>query len=501
MPSQKQEFSFQGQTTDQLLVFAYGTFLELGWTPKYAGPNAIIGYTPRSWNKYDDEIVVQANDQTLTITSSLVHNESFDMMGKNKKHIKDFMTAFEKVRSSAPKPRWTEALEQLRDQTVQAVTEEAKEAKEIDNVMRSGASNIYLTYAILAINLLVFLLMVIDGAGILSSNSMNIAVHKWWGSNYAPLTLSGDWWRLITSVFIHFGIIHLIMNCYSLYVAGVFLEPMLGKVRYIVAYLATGVLANIASLWWHNDQVNGAGASGAIFGLYGVFLALLLTNLIPKRMRIALLQSIGIFVIFNIIYGLQSGQAIDNAAHIGGLLSGMAIGFAYYLSLKKQETKSYIVPILITVIAIASARYYLDSREHLISPEKRERELININESKTTEGKTFAINYSKVTNLDFKHYSILVDSTINNKQKVKELNELLPGWREAEKEINEAKQTGLSETTLKKIKLITELIAARKEEISAFTRSVEDPKTENNLKLMEVRNRLNEVINELNVSN
>jgi len=51
MPSQKQEFSFPGQTTDQLLQFAYGAFLELGWTPKYAGPNAIVGYTPRSWNK------------------------------------------------------------------------------------------------------------------------------------------------------------------------------------------------------------------------------------------------------------------------------------------------------------------------------------------------------------------------------------------------------------------------------------------------------------------
>jgi len=58
MPSQKQEFSFPGLTPEQLLLYAYGTFLELGWTPKYAGPNAIIGYTPRSWKKYGDEILV-----------------------------------------------------------------------------------------------------------------------------------------------------------------------------------------------------------------------------------------------------------------------------------------------------------------------------------------------------------------------------------------------------------------------------------------------------------
>ena len=136
MPSQKQEFSFPGQTTDQLLLFAYGAFLKLGWTPKYAGPNAIVGYTPRSWNKYDDEILVEANGEIMSVTSSLVHNESFDMMGKNKKHIKDFMEAFEKVRSSMPKPGWAEAIERLRSQTVQTVTEETKQAEEIDKVMK-----------------------------------------------------------------------------------------------------------------------------------------------------------------------------------------------------------------------------------------------------------------------------------------------------------------------------------------------------------------------------
>ena len=116
MPSQKQEFSFPGLTTEQLLLLAYGAFLELGWMPKYAGPNAIIGYTPRSWNKYDDEILVEATDEIMSVKSSLVHNESFDMMGKNKKHIKDFIGAFEKVRSSAPKPAWTTAIENLRKQ-------------------------------------------------------------------------------------------------------------------------------------------------------------------------------------------------------------------------------------------------------------------------------------------------------------------------------------------------------------------------------------------------
>lgn len=356
MPSQKQELSFPGQTTDQLLLFAYGTFLELGWTPKYAGPNAIVGYTSRNWNKYEDEILVEANSEMMSVTSSLVHNESFDMMGKNKKHIKDFTEAFEKVRSSMPKPEWAEAIEQLKAQTVQTVTEEAKQAEEIDKVMKRSRSNLYATYSIIAINIVVFILMVIDGAEIFTVT--NGLVHVKWGSNVTALTLSGDWWRLITSTFIHFGIIHLAMNMYALYAAGVYLEPMLGKTKYIVAYLCTGIIAGIVSLWWHKEGLNGAGASGAIFGLYGVFLALLFTNLIPKQVRSALLQSIGIFVVFNIVYGMRSG--IDNAAHIGGLLSGMLIGFIFYLELSgKINIRKSVAAVLITILTVAGTWYFL----------------------------------------------------------------------------------------------------------------------------------------------
>jgi rhomboid protease GluP len=360
MPSKKQEFSYPGKTPDQLLQIAYGTFLELGWTPKYAGPDAIIGYTPRSWNKYEDEILIEAKDGIIAVTSSLVHNESFDMMGKNKKHIEDFITAFEKINAPEPKPEWAEEIEKLRLQTIETVTKESKQAGETDKVMNLSGSNLYVTYAIIAINIIVFILMAIDGAEIFTVTEG--LVHIKWGSNVTALTFSGDWWRLITSTFIHFGIIHLVMNMYALYSAGVYLEPMLGKTKYITAYLCTGVIAGIVSLWWHKDGVNGAGASGAIFGLYGVFISLLLTNLIPKQTRSALLQSIGIFVVFNLVYGMKSG--IDNAAHIGGLISGMLIGFIFYLEMSgKLNIKKSIVTLLITILTVAGTWYFLTNNK------------------------------------------------------------------------------------------------------------------------------------------
>ena len=473
MPSQKQEFSFPGQTTDQLLLFAYGTFLELGWTPKYAGPNAIVGYTPRSWNKYEDEIVVEANDETMSVTSSLVHNESFDVTGKNKKHIRDFMEAFEKVRSSMPKPGWAEAIERLRSQTVQTVTEETKQAGEIDKVMKLSGSILYVTYGIIAINVIVFILMVIDGADIFTVK--NGLVHIEWGSNVTGLTLSGDWWRLITSTFLHFGIIHLAMNMYALYTAGVYLEPMLGKTKYIAAYLCTGIIAGIVSLWWHKDGVNGAGASGAIFGLYGVFLALLFTNLIPKQVRSALLQSIGIFVVFNIVYGMRSG--IDNAAHIGGLLSGMLIGFVFYLELSgKINTRKSMSAVLITILTVAGTWYFL------------------------TNYKTDAVRIDQLQN----EFFVLQDSAMNSliesekligaARKEKLLNVTLPTWKKNLENLNEMETLSMSSSKKAEQQAIKKYVQLRIEETELLIKAADAPPGTYDNEIEEIGKKINEAV-------
>src|SRR6185312_11730891 len=103
---------------------------------------------------------------------------------------------------------------QLRMATLQQAEEEKKEAIELREAMNVGGGNLYATYAIMGLNVLVFILMAMNGAGIVDANGL---VHIKWGSNFAPLTLTGDWWRLITNLFIHFGIIHLLANMYALY--------------------------------------------------------------------------------------------------------------------------------------------------------------------------------------------------------------------------------------------------------------------------------------------
>jgi rhomboid protease GluP len=121
---------------------------------------------------------------------------------------------------------------------------------------------------------------------------------------------------------------------YALIYIGLLLEPYLGKTRFLAAYMLTGIAASTASFWYH-DQTVSAGASGAIFGMYGVFLAMLTTNFIEKAARRAMLTSIGIFVAYNLLNGMKGG--IDNAAHLGGLCTGFIVGYLYYPSLKNPQ--------------------------------------------------------------------------------------------------------------------------------------------------------------------
>ena len=499
MPSEKQDFSFPGYTADQLLQYAFGTFLELGWTIKYAAPGALAAYTPKTWNKYDDEVMVEAKDGSITVSSSFLHNESFDMMKRNQKHINDFITTFEKVKLSEIDPSWTETIEKLKQQTVEAVNDQEQQAQEINKVMKLSGSNLYLTYGIIAINIIVFILMVINGAGIVEPNAR---IHALWGSNFSPLTLSGDWWRLITSVFIHFGIFHLLLNMYALYMAGVYLEPMLGKAKFLVAYFATGIIANLVSLWWHDNSVNGAGASGAIFGMYGVFIALLLTNLIPKQIRTALLQSIGVFIVLNVLYGMRG--SVDNSAHIGGLLSGVVIGFLFYPLLKKEEggLKRNLILAAILAAAVISAWMYLESPGNKVSPATRQAELQILKERAFPDAEKFYTMYQEFAAIDQR----LADMLNENMQDYNEwLNKNEKGMDKGIEQMGNIvitmKNYTVSETSRKDIDLLGQLYEARKDELATIKLLAVENSPANRLKLGDIRQKQTELINELNQPN
>ncbi|MGN8067473.1 rhomboid family intramembrane serine protease [Mucilaginibacter sp. 22184] len=184
---------------------------------------------------------------------------------------------------------------------------------------------------LIGINVLIFIIMVFAGLGVISFDTADL--YKW-GANYGPAIKSGEWWRLITCMFLHAGLMHLLMNMFGLILVAAFLKSLLGNLKMGIAYFICGLLASLTSIWWQ-PSIIGIGASGAIFGLYGVAIALLTTNKTGKGNKKGVLLSFLFFIGVNLLFGLVGNT--DNAAHIGGLVSGLIMGYILYFFIEAPK--------------------------------------------------------------------------------------------------------------------------------------------------------------------
>jgi len=190
----------------------------------------------------------------------------------------------------------------------------------------AATPHIVFTPALIVINLAVFFEMV---AHHVSAFAPTIDALKAWGANFGPLTTHGQWWRLVTSTFVHIGLTHLLVNMLALFVIGRFTERLFGNAGFLVLYLLGGIAASLTTLSIHPATIVSAGASGAIFALYGGLIGFLLVrrSAMSYATATSLMMNALLFVAFNLFYGLTKAH-IDNAAHLGGLLAGVPIGAA-----------------------------------------------------------------------------------------------------------------------------------------------------------------------------
>ncbi len=190
----------------------------------------------------------------------------------------------------------------------------------------------YVVPLLLYANILVFVAMFFEGLGFISFNGIELIS---WGSLYKIAVLQQqEWWRLISYMFLHGGVMHMANNLLSLYIVGLFLEPLLGKWRLLMVYMISGICAGIASMYWH-DQTNTVGASGAIFGLYGFMLALPVMKVTPPQINKVFLMIAGISAGYSLLMGLVGN--VDNVAHVGGLISGFIMGLLLSTRLKEEK--------------------------------------------------------------------------------------------------------------------------------------------------------------------
>lgn len=192
----------------------------------------------------------------------------------------------------------------------------------------------YIAVSIIVVNIIYFIFLETHGG------SENTMVMLKYGAAFPENIKNGEYYRLVTSMFMHFGIEHIVNNMLILVLLGGKLEDILGHVRFFIIYMLSGILANIGSDWFQNytgDVAVSAGASGAIFGIVGALLYALLVN--RGRIKDLSVQQIAISLALMLYTGFRT-TGVDNAAHVAGAAAGFILCLVLYHGNKKEELQS-----------------------------------------------------------------------------------------------------------------------------------------------------------------
>ncbi|MGF7081847.1 rhomboid family intramembrane serine protease [Mucilaginibacter sp. UYCu711] len=358
-------------SADHYLTLLYHAFNNLGWRISYFDRDGIIGYTSISWESYAEEVSVRIVNNTAIIKSECVgYQFFFNDYGKNEKNLELLLNGEIEYVEYHLKDSLQETTQQLIDsipenQFISLDNPPMGYKEKLHRFLAAftPAKDYFITPILVLVNIAVYIISHIIMIVLILAMTIMAAQHHAAGPRYLinsiediylslgfssrTQVLNGQVWRLITNTFLHFSLLHIAGNMVVLIYIGSLLESKLGKWKYLALYLLTGVCASITSVVWHDHGV-AAGASGAIFGLFGILLALLSTKFYEGNARRALLISTVIFVAYNII---PLGKRIDHAAHFGGLIAGYLFGWVAYWGLKNYKEKLIIIgPLALTII-------------------------------------------------------------------------------------------------------------------------------------------------------
>lgn len=290
--------------------------------------------------------------------------------------------------------------------------------------LREATPRVVITPALLALNVIVFGIMIAAGVSVLGGRPDD---YLKFGANFGPLTSGGEWWRLVTCTFVHAGILHLLFNMWALWDSGHLTERLFGNAWFMAIYLFAGVSGSLASMLWRHEAVS-VGASGAIFGVFGALLAYTIRQRgsIPSSMMNRLRISTSIFVTYSLFYGFAA-SGIDNAAHLGGLAAGFVMGLIVARPLEAGaraagQTKRIVLAVLVAAIVLPGAALYAPDTSRVYSQALALQKSID----------AFAADERKLSARFEQIVKRARDSKLEDKSALKDLREnLLPAWDEA----------------------------------------------------------------------
>ncbi|WP_412467165.1 rhomboid family intramembrane serine protease [Pedobacter sp. KLB.chiD] len=330
---------------DKYLIVAKQAIENLGWALSHVSETGLIAYTPISFQSYSEEVSIRIHGNFAVVKSECVGIQMlFNDYGKNDLNLEKFFHEFEYVEFHL-KDVWEEHLQKFHKFIATQDDHYFEKAplatkNKIKNVLfllfpQKGYT---VTPIIVVLNTLYYIAIVLLSIvfmAYLSLKTGHVSQEDYlseikrlvlnFGVNQRNLVLGGQYWRLITYQFIHGSVSHLFFNMYALVYLGLMIENKLGWKKYLFIYLMSGVCGGLVSLIFHQEGVM-MGASGAIMGLYGAFIALLITKSFEPKATKALLVSTLIVSLLVVING-AFGKRVDNAAHIGGFVSGFILTY------------------------------------------------------------------------------------------------------------------------------------------------------------------------------
>lgn len=360
-PSYQEDLIITGISQNQLYSLAYQTVEKLNWNIVHTSKNGFIVVTSNNPLEAQRELSLVFDGESIKLHSKSISNFFYDF-NRNKNQIRLFIKwlnkQLEKFEPELLEEKYVEISKTFHQSDLEFLDNDPLEQykKKITFwqafIPREGY---YVTPIVFYINTLIFLMVWATGGSFFLPNHHTMT---FWGANQKVLVLNGETWRLLTNIFLHWGFIHYLMNMYALISIGMLLEPEIGSRKFLFAYFLCGLAGSASSLIF-NDFVLSAGASGAIFGLYGVFLALYKSNGTKNKSQKAVFSSVGVFVAYNLLSGLRSEQ-IDNACHIGGFSAGVIWGFSIYYY-EKYKFNNSVRPYILSFAFVLLFGYSLSS--------------------------------------------------------------------------------------------------------------------------------------------
>ncbi len=327
---------------DKYLIIVRQAIENLGWKLSHVSESGIIAYTPLSFQSYSEEISVRIQSNFAVVKSECVGIQLlFNDYGKNEANLEKLFHEFEYVQYHLQE-QWDEQVKTFHEYVALQDDEYFEKAplavkNKIKNVFylffpRKGyvvAPILLLLNIFLFIAWIVFIVAVPIYFGFKGLTqevlTQKIIDAQLFGSLNRKLVLEGDYWRLISYQFLHASFRHLFFNMYAFVYLGLMIENKIGWKNFLLIYILSGICGGLNSIAFH-ENIYTIGASGAIMGLFGAMMALLINQFFEKVANKALLVSTVFILVIMLINGSISPM-VDNACHLGGLISGFVITY------------------------------------------------------------------------------------------------------------------------------------------------------------------------------